>query len=984
MKCSIVMTSSSSELTAWLAELDGGLCPRDIAEKHPEFCERDAVLGVADEVNRLAREDLSRAERLADVVVWLADLINDDFCRARASRCVGNMKVLRGKHSDALNEFSRALALFRKVGASIEEAATLSGSLQPLIYQGNYTEALQRAEKAKEIATRQGDRRLLARLEINFGNILHRQDRFKEAVDCYQEGLAKLTSLGETRDCAIGLINLAVCHISLNDFRRAEQAYTSAREVAERENMPTIVAQADYNIAYLHYHRNEYTKAIELYQKTRLYCEKVNDSYHVALCDLDQSEMFLELHLHEEGMQLGERAIGAFENMGMRYEGTKALIWLGIGAYQNRKPFQALEIFAKAQERMKLEANSSWTATLDLYQGLVLQQEGRYYEAMRYCRRAQESFEKSSRPLRAMDTVLLRARLHLDLGEKSEAAIWVKAATATAESLRLPVHLKRACLLSGLLAEAELSIPQACSAYREALRHQDAIPMRYHVGGPKIPYSKNPSELYEAIVSLEMTGRQPDPEAIFEVIEKAKSREIAELISFRANSLPTPSRSKSALVEQLKSLREELNWYYRAATIVTHTPQISGPGEEELRTHIRHQENSLLKTLGELRTTEEEFHSVQSSSTIPIHKVREQLSDDEVILEFFNARGLTYACLLSHDDLCILPLARVGAVCDQLRQLQILFSNTAANDLRTGRTDESQLGRILASLEALHLSLIEPLRDRVEGRRLIIVPDGPLHYVPFQALFDGTHFLSERHALSYAGSASSHYLSCTRAVCPGTEDFVLGEVAASDRTYPGVDGLENVCSTFATLSNLESLQTHNKGSRFVLLKCTLRARADNPVFSSLFLGRTQISILDVFHLHIPCDVLGLAGSGPGIHADGYGKELLTLARGLEYAGAGALLTPLWNSHHHPTGLLLERFYERAASEADRAVAFQKTMAEVREYYPNPFHWAAFTFRGRTRKSDLKNVEGSDIPLVRGVRGSSPFNSEKASLLGRGS
>ena len=89
MKCSIGMTSSSSELTAWLAELDGGLCPRDIAEKHPEFCERDAVLGVADEVNRLAREDLSRAERLADVVVWLADLINDDFCRARASRTGG-------------------------------------------------------------------------------------------------------------------------------------------------------------------------------------------------------------------------------------------------------------------------------------------------------------------------------------------------------------------------------------------------------------------------------------------------------------------------------------------------------------------------------------------------------------------------------------------------------------------------------------------------------------------------------------------------------------------------------------------------------------------------------------------------------------------------------------------------------------------------------------------------------------------------------
>src|ERR1700722_15162580 len=205
----MAMSLTPSELSTRLAELDVDLGPNNIAEKHPELCVREVIIRIADEVNRLAREDLSRAERLVNVAGWLADAIDDDFCRGRAARCMANVKVLRGKNPEALQELSRALQLFRDVGAKTKKAATLSSSLQPLIYLGRYGEALERADEAKEIAMRQGDELMLSRLEVNFGNILHRQDRFKEAVEHYQLGLEKLRRLEQPRDCAVALVNLA-------------------------------------------------------------------------------------------------------------------------------------------------------------------------------------------------------------------------------------------------------------------------------------------------------------------------------------------------------------------------------------------------------------------------------------------------------------------------------------------------------------------------------------------------------------------------------------------------------------------------------------------------------------------------------------------------------------------------------------------------------------------------------------------------------
>ena len=103
---------------------------------------------------------------------------------------------------------------------------------------------------------------------------------------------------------------MAVCLTSLNNFHQAQSEYVLAREFSERHNMPTLVLQADYNIAYLYYLRGEYRRAIDRLIATRESCRASGDRQHFALCHFDLSTIYLELNLTAEAEQLQQGTSG--------------------------------------------------------------------------------------------------------------------------------------------------------------------------------------------------------------------------------------------------------------------------------------------------------------------------------------------------------------------------------------------------------------------------------------------------------------------------------------------------------------------------------------------------------------------------------------------------------------------------------------------------------------------------------------------------
>jgi len=114
--------------------------------------------------------------------------------------------------------------------------------------------------------------------------------------------------------------------------------------------MPLLVTQADYNIAYLYYLRGEYSKAIAMMRATRLNSEKIGDAYHHALCNLDLSELYLELNLSAEAGDLAQQGYEGFHKLGMGYESAKCLAFSAMAASQMGRAFEGLKRFADARE----------------------------------------------------------------------------------------------------------------------------------------------------------------------------------------------------------------------------------------------------------------------------------------------------------------------------------------------------------------------------------------------------------------------------------------------------------------------------------------------------------------------------------------------------------------------------------------------------------------------------------------------------------
>ena len=254
---------------------------------------------------------------------------------------------------------------------------------------------MEHAREAREIFERAGDRLRLARLDANVGNILYRQDRFEEALELYQRAYQTFVEIGEPQDIAISLKNTATCQISLNNFPRSAgdlsegplllRSGTYARAGGGgrlQHRLPLLPARRVHAI-----HRTLSRRAQGLPQAGRPYRE--------ALCDLDQSEMYLELNLSEEGAHLAGRAQKAFLALGMGYEAAKAQTNLAISLTHHGELAGALELFHRARQLFDEENNRAWIATIDLYQALVHHRERRLDEALELCRRALDFFEPS-------------------------------------------------------------------------------------------------------------------------------------------------------------------------------------------------------------------------------------------------------------------------------------------------------------------------------------------------------------------------------------------------------------------------------------------------------------------------------------------------------------------------------------------------------------------------------------------------------------
>ena len=641
-------------------------------DRHPSIVSRQSVEALADAVRHYVRVDVAVALRAGESAVAIAERLADPESMARALRAKGNAHWFEGDCRLAADLMKKAAVLFERQGRMDEVGRTLSTSIQPLILLGDYEAALGNAERAREIFTQLNDDLRLARLDINVANIHHRQERHAEALASYERAYQRLLPHRDAEGIGVALHNMAVCLISLDDFDQALKVYSKARTFLGENGMPRLVLQADYNIAYLYHLRGDYEKAIDLLGRTRESCA-ADDPYHAALCDLDLSEIYLELNLRDEASEKASRAAGRFERLGMRYEHARSITNLAISASRGRGSRRAIELFSRAKELFRAEGHTAGEALVNLYQASLLADAGALQQSKKLCSEAAEVFRRSDLLRKAVLCDLLLSRLALADGDVTLAGEQCRAAESRLESLESPLLNYQAWLQRGRICEVRQDDAGALAAYTAAAAELEN--MRCTIQGEelKIALVSNKLEVYERLTALALKEGLcgPPAERAFGYIERAKSRNLAESMVDRRRPLPAAG-AEGAVTTRIRELREKLHWYYHRIQAEEISENGVDPARiEQLWANARGRENELVELLREDRSLTNRREGPGEPAAVPLSDVCAALEPGSVLVEYFQIGDQLLAGIVSRGGLVIVPLVPASAVRNRLRILQL-------------------------------------------------------------------------------------------------------------------------------------------------------------------------------------------------------------------------------------------------------------------------------------------------------------------------
>jgi CHAT domain-containing protein len=942
------------ELCSELARLPDEASRRAFLDRSPELHQSQIVEQLAEAVRHQVRVDVSQALRLAEAALAIATELPDKEALARALRAKANALWFMGQCKAAVDLFREAAHLFDEAGKMSEVGRTLSTSIQCLALLGEYSAAFSAADRAREIFTRLGETSRLARLEINTANIYHRQNRFSEALAAYERAYQQLLPHRDMEGIGVALHNMAVCLIALDDFRGALETYQRVRSFCEAHEMPLLVAQADYNIAYLFYLRGDYSRALELLRATREACRKNGDAYHLGLCDLDQSEIYLELSLIEEAAEMAHKSFEQFQQVGMGYEAARSLANLAIAVSLQGNSSRGLELFAQARDMFALEKNQVWPSLLDLYQALILFNQGQFAESRRLCVAALNFFCSLSMPSKHALCHLLLARLSLYTGDLRSAESECKSAQEMLTNLDTPILSFQAHFLMGQVQEGLRAPENAYDSYQASRAALEALRSSLQAEELKIAFMKNKVDVYSHLVQLclNRNSGQSSIEEAFSYIEEAKSRSLRDLVFGRAQPRASEEHEENEAGWRIRDLRESLNWYYhRIEREQLSHEAVSPESIQSLQSQARACEHELLRLLHEQPCSGSVSTVLRNSRTATLGEIRDTLDSETALVEYFSIGERILAAIVTQENLAIFPVTLAPRITTRLRMLQFQMSKFRLSADYITRFQEPLLRAAQAHLRELYQDVFAPLRHLLDVRNIVFVPYGPLHSLPFHALFDGEKYLIDRFTVSYAPSASIYALSHREpgngigpSLILGVDDaktpFIWQEAQAVAGALPASELLLGSDATE------RALREKGRRSRLIHIASHGYFRKDSPMFSAIRLGDSYLTLYDLYHMNLPAELLTLSGCVTGLNVIEEGDELLGLARGLLYAGARSLLLSLWDVNDQTTAEFMKLFYCRFLGHCTKAEALQRAMSELRTRYPHPYHWAPFKLVGK--------------------------------------
>lgn len=904
-----------------------------------------------DRAAQLVTSDPGKGRQLAAIAAEAAGDANLPVARSRAHYLMAQAHASNAEFDAALRLIEQTRAELEALGEPLEALRTNVGLMDVLREQGRYQQALDAGAAVMQALGRldgpsDARTRLRAMVQESWGSIYEEMGRYDEALAAYAAAEEGYSALRLSERLGGVSNNRGIVLLGLGRGRAALAAFEEAAAVFAAAGLALPRATTLLNIGSAHLLLGAYSRALACFEQARQLFAELDALADTPSVLLDTADVYLAINLHPEAASTYREADELLRAAGMPHDRARALWGLGSALAAMGRLDEAGAALAEAAALFRAADNLPLLSGVMLEQASLQSLRGKRAAALATSRAALALIAGRDFPIQHVYAHLRVADLLLPDLEAAETHL--RAASASAEPLGLP-HLRyRVLQRLGHLRRLQGRHPESLSLLEQAVDEIEGLRGTLPFEAVRASFLHDKTAAYEDLVQLHLAAGDPvGPRRAFAAAERAKSRSLVDLLAGGAEARPLDGGDPAH-----EALQADLNAIYLellgGGPDTGHRAQ---PHELRARAADLERELSLLR----LRAA-----ASPDPAAAPLHVAapRPDTPHGTPVVAYHIVGDEVIAFVWAAGEVQVVRgLCEVGALKGQLRRLGDQWDRFRAGQAFVTRHMAALTETAQRVLHELYLQLFAPveaclpLKDRA-GRPapLAIVPHGPLHQVPFHALFDGEGYVVDRFELSYAPSATVLALCAARrprhdgpALLIGVSDpslpAVAAEIEAVGRLLPNARVVRDADATRAAVASLAP------GCSTLHMACHGLFRADNPLYSALQLGDGWLTAADVLGLDLAGALVVLSACESGRGEIIGGDEVIGLARSFLGAGAVTLVVSLWLVQDEAAARLMSDWYGRIAQGQGRAAALREAQLALREHYPHPYYWATFSLIG---------------------------------------
>lgn len=648
-------------------------------------------------------ESLKSAIKKFEVAVTLFHTLGQTLPgEASAVNSIGEIYFGFGERQKALEYFTQALALRHSLKDQAGEALVLNnlGVVNQAL--GNMQKALEYFTQALSLHRATGDRFEEAITLNNLGHLYDILGEKQKALDYYNQALPIRRAIGDRAGEAYTLNNMGIVYLALGESQKALDYFNRSLPIWRASGNRAGEATTINNLGYTYDGLGDKDSAIKYYTQSLGLRRAVGDRSGEAETLNNLGLLYDSLGEKKKALDYYNQAIPIFKTVGNPYGeattlGNIGLIYTSTGEHQ-----KALEYFNQSLPiRRSIGDRAGEAYTLNNI-GLVYHRTGEVEKAADFYGQALTlSRSVSDRPSESKMLFNL-ARLERDRSQLEDARKRIEEAIAIVESIRTKLSSQQ------LRATYFASVQDFYMLYIDIL-------MRLHRQSPNAGH---------------------DAEAL-QASERARARILLEMLvesgaDIRQGVEPALLERERVLQKQLNAAAEEQTRLLQAA----HSDEQAEAAAKALETLTAEYQG----VQSEIRTKSPRYAALTQPQPLDLRAIQSKLLDrNTMLLEYSLGEDASYLWAVTQDSIRSYELPKRADIEASARRVYTLITATR-RALRSPATVINSLNpeQVSAELadESTRLSemLLSPVAANLGSKRLLIVADGALQYIPFSAL----------------------------------------------------------------------------------------------------------------------------------------------------------------------------------------------------------------------------------------------------------